>query len=171
VEVAAEVLRRDMIRLNIWGLFRLKPNRIIFLTVFALLFALALIFRPPEGWYAWWAAIVSAAVGGIVVVLAGIACSVLWIVFGSHHKSGVLGKHTYAITEDGFRDTTVANDTVQRWSSISNVLRTKHCLLVQINAYIFYIIPRRSFDDHVEFEEFWNSLRSHWERGISDSAR
>jgi hypothetical protein len=94
----------------------------------------------------------------LFAVVAMLVLSVTFTVISSSKKSGVLGEHEYGIKEDGLLETTEANETLVKWTSIKSIIKTKNFALVQINWYLFHFIPSRSFSSQGEFEGFVSEL-------------
>ena len=75
-------------------------------------------------------------------------------------KSGVLGKHDYTLTDLGLREVTDANESVQKWSGIQDVIMLPHYVLIKINGYLFHIVPRRAFANEEQFLAFYEKART-----------
>jgi hypothetical protein len=54
--------------------------------------------------------------------------SLVFILLNSNTKSGVLGTHTYTIEDAGLRERTAANDTLNYWSAIQKIDKTKSAI-------------------------------------------
>jgi hypothetical protein len=156
--VASNITQADLIRLNLHLLPRLRINQILFGFFFvcgmygALEDVPALI--PGD--------LVIAIVTSIALsVLALLACTAIGLIFqyASFSKNdGILGEHTYSISEEGFRERTVANETLHRWGSVRHVYRTPKHMFVMVSAHLFHVIPRRSFSDQRGFDLFHGQL-------------
>ena len=165
MQVKLNVTRRDIAWFNVSKLFRLKSNLIVF--AFVLLVASIASWRGAvsEGGEISWLVV---AIGSLVGSVAGFAAiflfSLVFVLLGSTIKSGVLGEHTYIIEETGLRELTQANDTLNYWPAIQKIEKSRTSILVQINAWLFHVLPRRAFDSDVEFDAFYNALKSRWQQ-------
>ena len=110
-----------------------------------------------------WAAAVGALGGGIFGTVGGLLCSMAFALSSSTAKTGVLGRHDFEIREDGLFESTPANEQLNRWAGITAVERTAAFIYVGINAYLFHVIPRRSFASQSEYDAFFEALRSRWQ--------
>ena len=72
----------------------------------------------------------------------------------------------------GLREQTEANDTLNYWSAIQKIDKTKSAITVQMNAWLFHILPRRAFDGqrsnlthsmkHLEGESEKKTSKAEW---------
>jgi YcxB-like protein len=84
-----------------------------------------------------------------------------FILVNSTSKSGVVGNHTFTIEAAGLREQTEANDTLNYWSAIKKVEKARAAIYVQINPWLFYVLPRRSFGSDQRFNAFFEALVTH----------
>lgn len=171
MKIDVHISRFDLVRLNVWFLFRAKSNWIVSATVSLFVLIYIAVTRSPAGAASWLLVTFSSIAGGAAAVLFGFGLSLVAILFGSTEKAGVLGRHTYTISDVGFRETTEANDTVQRWGAINALYRTMNCILIQINSYLFYLVPRRAFDDPESYDRFWRLLNSYKDNVSRDTTK
>lgn len=161
MQVKLDVTRRDIVSFNVSKLFRLKSNLVVF--AFLLLIAIVASWRgavSEGGDVSWVVVALGALVGSVAGFAAIFLCSMVFILLGSNTKSGVLGEHIYTIEERGLREQTEANDTLNFWPSILKIEKSRSAISVQINAWLFHLMPRRSFNNDVEFHAFFDELKS-----------
>jgi hypothetical protein len=150
--------RSDIARGNLLLLLK-SPSCLKSLAIFVLAVG-ALVFwsRSPDSPLNWFVLAVSALIGGLFAFLANWCFSLAWILSKSTVKAGVIGEHCFEITERGFREKTEQNEAMQGWSSMLKPLRSRQLILVRPNSYLFYVLPRRAFEDDHEYEEWWSQL-------------
>ena len=71
---------------------------------------------------------------------------------------GILGRHVMEITEQGLREKTDMNDTLNEWSSICRVLSLWGYLYIYISEMKSYQVPERELPPG-ELEEFESEVR------------
>ena len=161
MQVKLNVTRRDIAWFNISKLFRIKTNLTVF--AFALLIATIASWRgsvSDGGEIVWPALVIGSLFGGVIGFAAIFLFSLVFVLIGSNAKSGVLGEHTYTIEETGLREQTQANDTLNFWPAIEKIEKSRTAILVQINAWMFHVLPRRAFNSDVEFDAFFDALKA-----------
>jgi hypothetical protein len=163
MEIKAETNRRDILWMNLHVFFRIPDN-------------LAFIFFCSAGYfgaYLYGKGLSQGLVGlflkageaiavGLVVFLSLNALSVVFGLIAATRKSGILGDHLFRIEEEGIREITDANDTLTKWKSINSVRKSKRYILVQINWYLFHMIPHRAFKNQAEYDQFHNEISAKW---------
>jgi hypothetical protein len=82
-------------------------------------------------------------------------------------KSGVLGEHTYTIEDAGLREVTEANDTLAFWPSIQNIEKSKRSIFVQVNPWLFHVLPNRAFESSEQFDLFFSLVEKHYKKQSS----
>lgn len=136
-----------------------SPGTFMGITIFILAIGAYLFFtRSPEEPRDWLIFVIASMVGGFFAFLASCCVSLLWVLTQSTDKAGVTGEHLFEITEQGFREKTSQNDSVQAWSGLWKPLRSRKLILVRLNGYLFHALPRRAFKDDVEYEAWWSEL-------------
>lgn len=106
-----------------------------------------------------WAVFIAiSVVGGIVGFLAMMAICLVWVLANSTEKGGVIGDHFYEITENEFHERTAQNDSSHKWIGMHKPIRSRHLILVRVNAYMFHVLPRRSFESDLAFEICWKEI-------------
>jgi YcxB-like protein len=150
--------KADVARANLLLLAK-SPSSLKGIGIFtAALGALLYFTRTPDTATNWAVLAVAALIGGVAAFVVSCSISLLWILKNSTDEAGVTGEHLFEITDDGFRDKTAQNDTLQAWKGMWKPLRSRHLILVRINAYLFHVLPRRGFTDATEYEAWWNEL-------------
>ena len=93
-------------------------------------------------------------IGGFLVYT--LIC-IINILFTSKEKNGILGQHQYEITPEGLYVKTIANEEIQKWEGFTFVRKTNSYIYLQVTYYLFYVIPKRSFDTPDDFQRFFNA--------------
>ena len=161
--ISTNITRGDLMKLQLYMVPRLKGNWIFFgLIVIAVLsWALYALPGPLTG-----TKVISGILGGIGGALAGTAIGALfniaYVAVSSTAAAGVLGAHQFEIQPEGLFERTAANESLYRWSGINSIRKSRSFIFVGITGYIFHIIPRRSFSDAVQFQQFFDELQSKW---------
>lgn len=155
MQVELRITRRDIAWLNISKLFRLKPN--INLLVIIVLGVSFFAWRKS----AWtgaeidWVLVFVSSLGGFAGIF---LISLVFVLVSSTSKSGVISDHTFTIEDVGLREQTDANDTLNYWSAIKKIEKARAAIYVQINPWLFYVLPRRAFGSDQRFEAFFAAL-------------
>jgi hypothetical protein len=130
-----------------------SPSGVKAVAIFILAIGALLVYtRSPQTVQDWLVLAVASAVGGLVAFLVSCLVNLLWILTQSTERAGVTGEHLFEITEQGFREKTAQNESVQAWAGLWKPLRSRKLILVRINGYLFHVLPRRAFTDNAEYE-------------------
>ena len=164
MQVELDVTRRDIVWLNVTKLFRLKPN-----------LNLLVIILLGVSFFAWRKSVWSGVeIDWILVFISSLAAflgifliSLVFMLLGSTAKSGVVGLHKFTIEDAGLREQTSANDTLNYWSGIKKIEKTRAAINVQINPWLFYVMPRRAFGSNEKFDAFFDALVSRHKREMA----
>ena len=158
--INTNINKNDLVKLNLYVFPRSKTTWISFIVIYLGLF-LFLCFKPDFEFV--YKDILFASITSFINTLVGLtfifACNLVSVLFMSGDKDGVLGLHKYAIKEGGLHETTEANEALIKWAGISEVIQNNNYILVQINHYLFHVIPKRDFSEQAEFEKFGATLR------------
>lgn len=155
MQIEVTVTRGDIARLNISKLLRLRTNLQLFAIIFVGVTFFAWRKEVNAGDDIDWI-LVSVSSSGAFIAIFGLA--LVFVLLSSNTKSGVIGVHTYTIEESGLREQTAANDTLNYWAAIQKIEKTQNAILIQINAWLFHVLPRRAFDGQEQYEAFFNAL-------------
>jgi len=101
--------------------------------------------------------IISALLNGAGGFLTYTLICIISILFTSKVNNGILGERQYEITPEGLYIKTIANEGIQKWEGITYVRKTNSFIYLQVTCYLFYIIPKRSFDTPDDFQRFFNA--------------
>lgn len=102
---------------------------------------------------------------------------VLWIVFYPKHLTkstkkrmdklinegknlDLFGKHSLAIVEEGLIDHSEFGETKTNWQAIEKIHETEDFVYIYIGAVKAYIIPKRSFVDEAEKDNFLDEIKN-----------
>jgi YcxB-like protein len=153
-QVVTELARSDLIALNIYLLPRRRVNVATFWIAVLVIFLLGIKGKPFALTNALASAMTAFLVAG-VGMLFGLLLSIGYSLVASTEKSGTLGKHTYTLHPEGLHELTVANESLHRWSSVLGVIKTKRFIYMPISAYLYHVVPRRSFGSDLDYHAFW----------------
>jgi len=167
MQVSTDVRRSDLAGFNLHLLPRAKPNAVFVAIVAVGTLAYLLLSRRPDSPADFAIAAFAALAAGIVSLLVGFVISLVYVLFASTEKGGVLGAHTYTIGPDGLREVTSSNETLQRWSGIEHIGMSRRYIYIRINSYLFHVIPRRAFSSDEEFAAFWKAAYGHWKQSAA----
>jgi len=162
VQVTTNIVRLDMIRLSLMMLFRTRANWIFVAILALVLFVLLVVNKQPSNLTGYLSVLGISVFGGVAGLISGLICQLVLIWFTVGKKSGVLGIHTYTLTDRGLNERTEANEGTQLWQGIQSIKRNSDYMLLQVNSYLFHIVPRRSFGSLDEYEAFWNEANRLW---------
>ena len=158
MQVRVHLTKPDIARANVLFLTN-SPSTLKGIAVFVVAIGAFLYFtRHPQSAMDWGVLAFSAAVGVILSFLISTSISLIWILGNSTEKAGVTGEHLFEITEQGLREKTSQNESIQAWAGIRKPLRSRKLILVRINAYLFHVLPRRAFADEAAYDAWWNEL-------------
>jgi len=164
MEATVNITRRNLVRFNLSMLPWLWAN-LIFVGVVALgIFMFITVSDTPDTPVSWCAAAIVSLGRAVVGLLACFAISLVWILFASSGKAGVLRKHIYPISGRGLQERTQANDALTKWSGIQCLLKSNSFIFVRINSYLFHRIPGRAFRSEAEFDGFWERVYAYWKQ-------
>jgi len=166
MEIKSETKRSDLFWLNIRSSF-ISPMSYILFTFFVFGYLTRSIQKGylADGILCILTQIVMAFVWGAIIISAIILLIILLNIAFASRKDGILGIHVFRIEEDGLREITEANDSLAKWSGIKSIKKYKKYIVVQINRYMFHIIPARSFPIKADYDSFYNELNKKWKEG------
>ena len=162
LQVQVNIRRRDIAAFNLFLMPRARANLVFLAVVTAGMFIFIATQQPSLTPLNLAIALVSSLIGGASALVLGLLFSLVFVLFASNTKSGVLGSHTYSIDPDGLREVTPVNEGFQKWTGVQEVGRSKRFLYVRINGYLFHLIPRHAFGSDQEFSEFSETARKFW---------
>ena len=159
MKIEVHITKKDLIKLSCYLFPRSRGAWIYFVVLFLSMF----VFLSYKDGFTFSSksvliGVVSSFIGALLATLVAWLWNLGCILFMSNSKSGVLGKHEYVITEKGLFESTEANESLIKWSSIDEVEINKNYIIIRINQYLFHMLPRRSFNSLAKYEEFGNIL-------------
>ena len=111
-----------------------------------------------------------AAFVGVVMATGFLLFWILLMLFSSQlrasYKAGILGTHRFAIVDEGLLESTIANETLSKWQSVTAAWRTRRYIFVRILPYGIHSIPIRAFLDKASADSFWAQLQSKLKTGV-----
>jgi hypothetical protein len=109
-------------------------------------------------------AVGSGLAGGVAAIAIGYLLSSAYILLFSGSLGGVFGRHVFSISEDGFHERTEVNESIQKWSGIQAVYRTRSQIMIRFSGYLFHIIPRRAFESEADYRSFGDKVYEYWQQ-------
>jgi YcxB-like protein len=155
MKIDTELTRKDFLLLNIFLFPRMKSNWIFLFILILFIAIFSVITNKPDDFGGFFAVTVGSIFGGVIGVVAGFSINLSIMLFNIGKKSGVLGSHQFELLQEGLRESTSVNESLQRWESIVEIKVYGDLLLIRINNYLFHVIPKRSFKNQIEFESFY----------------
>lgn len=165
MQVKTDIRKSDLIRLNVSAVPRMKSTYITFFILACLTFGFLLWSKGlPESSHKLIVHLASSVIGGLTGLVFGFVFNVIAVLSLSSVKNGVLGKHIYTLTPEGLHESTATNEGLTRWSGVVSVRSMGSCLLVQIGSCLYHIMPRRSFESSLAFDEFIAQAKAYWQQ-------
>ncbi|MDQ2178760.1 YcxB family protein [Marinifilum sp. D714] len=75
-----------------------------------------------------------------------------------YEKGGILGERIYLIEDKGFREISNSSETFTNWNGFKEIQESKDHYYLFVVKIAAYIIPKRSFSNGTEEEEFINTI-------------
>ncbi|MEO0366606.1 MAG: YcxB family protein [Pseudomonadota bacterium] len=164
LRIETDLTRKDLVRFNLSRMFRHRSSLNLFLIIFIVALSMtvleALGGEAEVNWPKLLAAVVIVSVCGF---LAAYAFGMLRVVLSASSATGTLGRHVLIIEDDGFREQTDANDSLHYWRAIRKIDKSSYAITVQVNSYLFHVIPQREFESAPDFETFYAELMRRYE--------
>lgn len=157
--VVVHLRRRDLLRAQFQMVRRMPVFKLLFVALLAYNAWLWYRTTPPTG--------ITGAVVGLIVSLLFTVSAVLIVyavaaplmLYRLRNAPGVLGEHSFEITEDGLREVTEVSEIRVAFGSAKKVFRTRSFLVALIHSRGAFLFPRRAFADSSAYDEFWNALQ------------
>jgi hypothetical protein len=71
----------------------------------------------------------------------------------------ILGNRKYIINKEGIKTETENSNSFQKWANIKSIEQNKHLILIFINKYAAYIIPKRYFESQEQIDSFIKEVK------------
>lgn len=165
MQVKTDIQKSDLIRLNVSAVLRMKSTYITFF-IFACLTFVFLVWSKglPESSHKLIVHLSSSVIGGLTGLVFGFLFNVMAVLSLSSVKNGILGEHIYTLTPEGLHESIATNESLTRWSGVVSVRSMGSCLLIQIGSCLYHIMPRRSFESSLAFDEFVAQAKAYWQQ-------
>jgi hypothetical protein len=105
----------------------------------------------------------------LAFVVAALACAVVLIIVGllvvcamtmiARKERGLIGEHTFTLTDAGLIESTVSNENLIKWGGARALVRTGRYFYVRVTYGSYHTIPCRNFPDRAAEDEFWKALQ------------
>lgn len=155
MKATTEITRKDLAFLSIYLFPRVKANWIFLGVLIAAIAIFLALSKRPSDISGFISVAISSVLGGIGGTIIGFAINIVTMLLSVGSKSGILGLHQYELCQEGVRESTEANESLQRWSSISSIKVCGNYMLLRICSNQFHIIPKRSFESEALFMSFY----------------
>jgi hypothetical protein len=153
--VSVNISRRDIFLVSLLAMPRVRSNWYFLGIVGGVTFAF-LMMKLPVTAMTVLRVLLIAVFTALGALFGGFFVNSLRLLRGLDGNSGVLGSHEFSLSPTQLQETTEFNDSRYTWAGIQSVERLGSYMLVRINKYSTYVIPRRSFSSDHEFEMFFN---------------
>jgi predicted neutral ceramidase superfamily lipid hydrolase len=169
MEVKVEISRVDLVRLSLYIMPRQKQFWIIFI-IFWSVSAYGVMGSGSFGaeLVSYMLLIASSTIFALIGILVSFLINQIYVLVISTKRSGNLGSHEFEIIQNGLSELTTANHTITNWSGMLSIRKSKAYIFVQINHFLYHIIPRRHFSTEEDFLSFYNELQSGMESASSN---
>jgi hypothetical protein len=154
----------DLTRLDYMvGMWRGSWRHPVNLTFFGLVMVFIAVVQKRSGHMSWPLEILVSAIAGFVIAfgcfLFGVVVMVLGMALFARADRGLLGEHTFRITDQGLVESTKVNESLIKWGGVRSLKRTRRYIHIRVTTAMFHTIPRRHFPDAAADDEFWNALQ------------
>ncbi len=162
MQVTTKLSRSDIFKFNLLLFWRLKSSLIFVAVVATMTIVFSLVESRPDSAKQVALTVAIGLVFGVLALVSTFIICLPLVLLASNQQSGVLGEHIYTLTEDGFHERTPVNESLHKWIGIKDVKNIGDYLVLQINSYLFHIVPRRSFATNEGFEAFFHAAQVYW---------
>lgn len=84
-------------------------------------------------------------------------------------KGAILGEREYLIEDKGFREISDSSETLTKWKGFNEIQESKDYYYLFVDKIAAYIIPKRSFSNKTEEEEFINTINENISKFNTDA--
>ena len=165
MEVTTELTRADLIKFNLAVIPSMKSTYVVILFIAVFLFYIVVSKHGfPESIRKWIFLVMICVSAGVLATIFTTIISFIPILITSRVSNGVLGKHAYKLTEEGLYEKTAVNTGLAKWEGFMEVKVTGSFVFFRMSAYLFHIIPKRSFSSNESFQSFSYLAQSYWQK-------
>jgi hypothetical protein len=169
MNVTADVRRRDLLLVGLLLLPRSRANWYFIAIVGAGVFVYLMLNAPAASNVILIAELLLSFVVGVGALLGGFLGNAVCMLVNLEKNSGVLGAHDFSLSPAQLRETTAFNDSQYTWWGIRSVERLGSYILVRVNKFSMFVIPRRAFGSHGEFDAFFQQANA-WKQAADKNA-
>jgi hypothetical protein len=157
MQVRTKITCKDIALMQISMLFKTKSNLYTFFFIWTGIVFLTYSKFEEVGIFQFLRNTFIVAIGAFVLLfVVGMLISILF----EKEKHGVIGDHTFTITDEGFCEETKGSVTTSKWIGIDKVIRSSKCILVIISLARIHIIPRRAFSSEIDYFAFGDLIET-----------
>jgi hypothetical protein len=167
MNVSATISRRDIFLVSLLALPRVRSNWYV-MAVFGTAAFVFLMRKIPVSATTVLLALLLSIFSAVGALLGGFLANSAGLLLRLEKNSGVLGTHEFSLSPTQLQETTDFNDSRYAWTGIHSIETLGSYIVVRINRYAIYVIPRRSFSSGDEFKAFFNQATA-WKQAAEKS--
>lgn len=84
----------------------------------------------------------------------------------SKRNEGIIGEHSIEISEEGVREITKVNDSLNLWNGITKIKQDNSYIYIYIKEFEAHIIPKKSFKSEEEANSYFNDALKYWKKEV-----
>lgn len=95
-------------------------------------------------------------------------CYVKWyrnVLYSDDLAAGMVGKRKVKIDAESYVQTSDAALSTVRWNGIQDIVQTPTHILIRLNMFSAFIVPKRGFQNDSAIAAFWKELDECWKAG------
>lgn len=162
MNVSVNINRRDLFGVGLFSLPRSRGNWYFMAVLGCGIFAFLLFREHKTSALSIILAAFASVTGALGGLLGGFIANSAQMLLMPDRNSGVRGIHEFSLSPTGMHERTAVNDSQFLWTGIQSIVKVGGYMIIHINNYSAYVIPRRAFPSTVEFEEFFEHAVSCW---------
>jgi hypothetical protein len=161
MKITTEITREDFLNFNKHVLLKTRFKRsFIIATVFIILWIIILNYNAPLNLITILTEIVVFYLAWGLLIFLIYQISFLRIKKMPDEDGTIIGVKTYILSEDGFKEITNSSETLTKWNGIKNIEETNDYFFVFVDKIAAYVIPKRSFSNKTETEQFLQIMKN-----------
>jgi len=82
----------------------------------------------------------------------------------SKRNEGIIGEHSIEISEEGVREITKVNNSLNLWNGITKIKQDNSYIYIYIKEFEAHIIPKKSFKSEEEANSYFKDALKYWEK-------
>jgi hypothetical protein len=159
--IQVNITRVDLLKMNVGQLFSWPT--IPWIGFLFIVVSYPMLFGNNRSPHELWIVLLSCLITTIAIFLGFWVFIVAYSIFAMSRGRGVLGQHSFSINPDSFIEETPTNTTRTLWKGIYSLKKTRAGIYVKIAPHLVHIIPKNSFKNDAEYNQFFDALNWHRE--------